>query len=260
MKLDKKQTLIDAINEADLVLIGIGEEWAVTFDDMLKDAGFFEDFAKMKTEEQKNAFVPVLQREYLKEIRDAKLKEAYTNLLELVKDKNYFVLSMNQDRYPVVCGFHEDRVVFPCGGYVALQCDVGCTDELKDGAVCDEIYQKIHTNTDVDGLAMPTCEKCGKELVFNNVKAVKYVETGYLPMWERYMKWLQGTVNKKLCLIELGVSMRYPSVIRWPFEKTTFYNQKAKLFRIHHSLSQSAENIGDRCYTCDENSVVYMAK
>ncbi len=260
MKLENEQILIDAIKDADLVLIGIGEEWGVSFEEMLKDVDFSKDFSKFETEEQRNSLVPILQREYLKEIHDPQLKAAYANLLELVKDKNYFLLSMNQDRYPALSGFNEERMVFPCGGYTRLQCDIGCTDELHDSAICDEIYQKIHEDMDIEGLAMPVCEKCGKELVFNNVKAVKYLEAGYLPTWERYMKWLQGTVNKKLCLVELGVSMRFPSVIRWPFEKTTFYNQKAKFFRIHHSLSQAAENIGDRCYTYDENSVAYMAK
>lgn len=260
MKLDNKQILTDAVKEADLVLIGIGEEWGVTFDDMLKAPDFSKNFVKLGTDEQRNTFVPVLQREYLKEIRDPQLKIAYSNLLELVKDKNYFLISMNQDRYPAISGFNVERMVFPCGGYTRLQCDIGCTDELYADVICDEIYQKIHEDMDIEELAMPVCDKCGKELVFNNIKAVKYLEAGYLPTWERYMKWLQGTVNKKLCLLELGVSMRFPSVIRWPFEKTTFYNQKAKFFRIHHSLSQTAENIGDRCYTCDENSVAYMAK
>lgn len=260
MRLENEQILMDAVKDADLVLIGIGEEWGVSFDEMLKDIDFSRDFAKLDNEEQRNSLVPILQREYLKEIHDPQLKAAYNNLLKLVKDKNYFVLSMNQDRYPLISGFQDDRVVFPCGGYHMLQCDIGCTDELLDDAICDEIYQKLHAGEPVDKLIMPVCDKCGKELVFNNVKAMKYVEAGYLPIWERYMKWLQGTVNKKLCLIELGVSMRFPSVIRWPFEKTTFYNQKSKFFRIHHSLSQVAENIGDRCYTCDENSVEYMAK
>lgn len=260
MKLNDKQILIDAVRDAEMVLVGVGEEWGVSFEQMMQDASFAENVSKLTDDDMKNRFVPVLQREYLKQIHEEELKDAYNNLFELIKDKNYFVVSMNKDRYPVLTGLKEEKCVFPCGGYERFQCDAGCTDELTDAsALSDEIYEKICQGGDLTGISMPKCGKCGNETVYNNMEAMKYVEAGYLPAWEYYMKWLQGTVNKRLCLIELGVSLRFPSVIRWAFEKTTYYNQKAEMFRIHHSLSQSAENISDRCYSCDENSVAYLA-
>lgn len=259
MKLVDRNDLLDAIEEADLVLVGVGEEWGVSFDDMLKDAFFAEKFSMLPDDTQRNRFVPFLQREYLKEFRNDELKTAYANLFELVRNKNYYIISMNKDRYPMLMGFREDRMVYPCGGYIQMQCDDGCEDKLFATDNCDTIMDSVFGVNEFDSMKMHVCPVCGKELVFNNIEALKYIEGGYMTDWERYMKWLQGTVNKKLCLIELGVSMRFPSVIRWPFEKTTFYNQKAKFFRIHHSLSQAAENIGDRCFTSNENSVSYMA-
>lgn len=260
MKLDNRNVLTDAVKEADFLLLGIGEEWGISFDEMRKETFFESVYADLPEEEWKEKFVPVLQREYLKEWRSEDLKRAYDNLYQLVKDKNYFLLSMNKDRYPVMSGFKKDRCVFPCGGYEWFQCDLGCTEELMEaGTVSDGIYQMLQVEHDLSAIQMPVCPHCKKEMVYNNIEAAKYVEKGYLTDWERYMKWLQGTLNKKLCLLELGVSMRFPSVIRWPFEKTVYYNQKAKMFRIHHSLSQSMETIGDRCYSCGENSVVYMS-
>ena len=67
-------------------------------------------------------------------------------------------------------------------------------------------------------------------------------------MWQIYNKWLQGTINKKLCILELGVGMRFPTVIRWPFEKVTYFNQKATLFRVHSKLYQITEEIKDRSF------------
>lgn len=260
MKLENKQVLIDAVENADLVLIGIGEEWGISFDEMLKEQSFAKNYGKLTDEEEKNRFVPLLQREYLKDIHNETLKNAYDNLLQLVKDKNYFLISMNKDRFPVMIGFKKEKCVFPCGGYEMLQCDHGCEEKLMDASSeLDEIYQIMDQKKQASGLQMPLCPVCGKEMVFNNIEAVRYLEKGYLPAWEYYMKWLQGTVNKRLCLLELGVSLRFPSVIRWPFEKTTFYNQKAEMFRIHHSLSQTMENISDRCYSCSENSMTYLS-
>ena len=91
-------------------------------------------------------------------------------------------------------------------------------------------------------------KKLKKFLVFNNIDAEKYNEEGYLRKWMIYKKWLQGTVNKNLCILELGVGMNYPSVIRWPFEKIAFYNQKSELFRVHSRLYQITEEIKDRGY------------
>ena len=68
------------------------------------------------------------------------------------------------------------------------------------------------------------------------MEAMKYCEGGYLEQWEAYMKFLQKTINRKLCILELGVSMRFPGVIRNAFEKTAYYNQKAKMFRIHQRM------------------------
>lgn len=260
MKLNDKRILIQTVRDAELILVGVGEEWGISFEQMLENEAFAEKVAKLPDEEMKNRYVPVLQREYLKRIREEELKNAYENLCRLIKDKNYFVISMNKDRYPVLAGLKKEKCVFPLGGYEQFQCDGGCTDELTDAsALSDEICEKLSRGEPFTEISMPACPKCGAEMVYNNMEAMKYVEAGYLPAWEHYMKWLQGTVNKKLCLIELGVSLRFPSVIRWAFEKTAYYNQKAKMFRIHHSLSQSAENISDRCYTCDENSVSYLA-
>lgn len=260
MKLDRDERLTVSINEADLVLIGIGEEWGISFDKMIEEPTFAVNFQKLRTEQIKEYAVPYLQREYLKTCHLENLKRAYRNLYSLVKDKDYFIVSMNKDRYPVQMGFQESKCVFPCGGYEMLQCDSGCNCEIIDAdPIGESIYNMINNNEEVKEVDFPHCEDCGKPLVFNNIEASRYLEEGYKKRWNDYMKWLQGTVNKKLCLLELGVGMRFPTVIRWPFEKTIFYNQKAQMFRIHHVLSQPTENIQDRCFSKKEDSVTYMA-
>lgn len=64
--------------------------------------------------------------------------------------------------------------------------------------------------------------------------------------WENYLKWLQGTINKNLVLLELGVGFKYPDVIRFPFEKTTFYNLKSHMFRINDMFYQLTPEIKER--------------
>ena len=95
-------------------------------------------------------------------------------------------------------------------------------------------------------MILGTCSRCGAPFVLNNVYAPNYKEAGYLKQWERYKKWLQGTVNRKLCILELGVGMRFPGMIRFPFEKTVFYNKKASLLRVHPTLCQVPQELEGR--------------
>ena len=69
------------------------------------------------------------------------------------------------------------------------------------------------------------------------------------------MKWLQGTVNKNLVMLELGVGLELASVIRWPFEKTLTYNQKAQLLRINETFSMLPENMSERGFRLQKDSV-----
>ena len=84
------------------------------------------------------------------------------------------------------------------------------------------------------------------------------MEEGYQKQWEKYTKWLQGTLNKKLCILELGVELNLPSIIRWPFEKVAFYNQKASFFRVNESLYQMTENLSDKGVSIAKNAVDFL--
>lgn len=64
--------------------------------------------------------------------------------------------------------------------------------------------------------------------------------------WSDYMKWLSFTLNRHLLVLELGVGFANPMVIRFPFEKTVFLNQKSKMYRVHPSLPQVTAEIAER--------------
>lgn len=68
------------------------------------------------------------------------------------------------------------------------------------------------------------CPHCGAPLTENTVLANPYIEEGYLKSWNLYREWLAGTLNHALLILELGVDFKTPTVIRWPFEKTVFFN------------------------------------
>lgn len=87
---------------------------------------------------------------------------------------------------------------------------------------------------------------CGSDKTGNVVTNENYDESGYLPQWQVYTKWLEGTLNKKLCILELGVGFQYPTVVRFPFEKIVFFNQKSVFYRVHSTFSQLTPEIKER--------------
>lgn len=228
----KLDILADKIKEAELILIGIGEEWEAGIADLLKS----EKYKNLLDEIGKNnPLLPFIQKELLEDESNDEIVKRYNwykKLESIISNKNYFIVSLCTDGLIKRIDFKEDRVVEPCGSFSKLQCSEKCTADLYNP----------------DDIKIPVCPHCGKLLVFNNIYAENYAEEGYTDKWQIYMKWLQGTVNRNVCIMELGVGMRFPSVIRWPFEKVAFFNQKANFFRVHSTLYQTAEEIKDRSY------------
>lgn len=211
--------MINALNDAEKVLVGIGGEWKLTDDG--RD----------------------VRRQSLNDPRQSGLKEAYDGLYQLVKDKDYYVVTTLTDGAVYDTMFDPGRIVAPCGNVHWRQCSRVCTRDIwEEKEVPDDI-----------------CPHCGAPLTGNTLDCGgDYIEEGYLLRWEAYKKWQAGTLNRRLVLLELGEGFCTPTVIRWPFEKIAFFNRKSRLFRIHESLSQIPKEARDRAVGISCNSVEFI--
>ena len=77
--------------------------------------------------------------------------------------------------------------------------------------------------------------------------------------WNAYTYWLARTLNRKLTLLELGEGFWHPSLIRWPFEKTTLINKKAYLYRIHKTLYQITDELDGKAEGIAMDSVDFCS-
>lgn len=236
--------IVEKIKEADLVLVGLGEEL-----DLLKEIRKNEKYKEV-AERAENAWIlPFVEKLLLEDVKEEKI-EIYKMFAKVLEKKNYFLVSICQDGFVRQAGIDENRIVEPCGSYRKLQCSEKCNTDLYDVSkeLIGQIREFMNGEKSEAEILQPVCPVCGKPLVFNNLNAENYLEEGYLDQWTIYKKWLQGTVNRNLCVLEIGVGMKYPTVIRWPFERVTFFNQKAELFRIHSWLYQITEEIKGKGY------------
>ncbi|HIS31726.1 MAG TPA: hypothetical protein IAB44_09315 [Candidatus Limivivens intestinipullorum] len=101
---------------------------------------------------------------------------------------------------------------------------------------------------------------CGSDRTGNVVSNENYDESWYLPKWQSYTKWIQNTLHRRLAVLELGVGMEYPGVIRWPFEKTAYFNKKAVLVRVHSRLFQIPAELGERGIPVEADPVEFLGK
>jgi NAD-dependent SIR2 family protein deacetylase len=258
--IEKQNLLLDKINDADMVLVGIGEE----FNEDFKDIGKFPLLMSALEEVDVNTTlewtVPHLEKRFLMEHNESPIINAYRHLAKIIEGKNYYVLTICIDENIKKADIKSDRIVEPCGNYQMFQCSKKCNNELYPaGEFSDFVNQALLDGVGLDSLEIPKCPCCGAPLAFNNILCDEnYVEDGYKAKWELYTKWLQGTLNKKVCIIELGVGMNLPNVIRWPFEKIAFYNQKASFFRINGGIYQMTEELADRGISLNMNAVEFL--
>lgn len=165
--------------------------------------------------------------------------DAYNKLYNLLEGKNYFIVSLCLDDQIYSSRLDESRIVTPLGGKRKKQCPDACVNELFDNA---EQF----------------CPHCGKELIYNNILAENYVEEGYLPQWNKHKLWLTGTLNKKLLVLELGCSMKFPQIIRFPFEKITSINEKSYMIRVNEKLPMIGTEISKRAEGVKQSSVEWL--
>lgn len=230
-----EKNIADIIKDAEMVLVGIGEEFAPELPE-------YEGEAEL---------APYYKSKFYRELPDDhEVIRAYNELRAMIGPKPYFVVTMNTDDLIYRSDFEEDLIVAPCGSMAKMQCAEHIVDAKP---VCDAVLEQQNAE-------LAVCPQCGEMLRFHTVREEGYLESGYLAQWNKYTKWLTCTLNRKLVLLELGVGFRYPQVIRWPFEKTAFYNQKSTFVRVNSKLPQLTAELSHRGVSIQENPVQLLVK
>lgn len=254
--------VLEQIRQADMVLVGLGEE----FDDVkrLRDDDVYRN-GRQKLHEAGYEWLIPAWSEYCSDKLEDAIIPALESLLGMLDGKNYFVVSLSTNSAIERVTGKEERLVMPCGGVLEKQCIRGCEGELlslteQDGenlkAFFNELYEGNFLKENIPELG--SCSKCGGLMVLNNICTESYNESGYLSRWQRYTRWLQGTLNHRLFLLELGVGMQFPTVVRWPFEKIATYNEKAFLCRIHEKLYHLPKEISSKGCGISKNAIDWL--
>lgn len=234
--------LKERLQSADSVLIGAGaglsaaagftysgERFKKNFPDFIEKYGFGDmysaDFYPFGTPEEQWAYRS--RYIFINRYRDEE-NGVYRQLLELVRDKDYFVLTTNVDHLFQKAGFDKKRLFYTQGDYGLFQCSEPCCHETFDNEKTIREMVSEQKNMRVPTELLPKCPKCGKPLTTNLRADEKFVQDdGWYAANDRYADFLRRHKNSDIILLELGVGFNTPSIIKFPFWKMTAENPNA---------------------------------
>ena len=247
-----KEDMLEQVKAADRILVGLGEEFDKT--EAVGNSAEYQMGKNVLKSRGCDWLIPAWDDFWMRKMEDNNISSALGKLSNLLEGKNVFVVSTSVNSEIARFG---GNTVMPCGSDLKKQCLKGCGNELLEVTETDReiIWQGfeklIHKSKECEEdswklFSLGTCRDCGAPLVLNTIYTENYNENGYLEQWKAYTKWLQGTLNHRLLVLELGVGMQFPSVIRWPFEKVAFFNQKAFFYRVNQKLYQLTEELSGK--------------
>ncbi len=134
----------------------------------------------------------------------------YKRLFELVKDKDYFVLTTNVDHQFQKAGFDKHRLFYTQGDYGLFQCSEPCCQETYDNEECVKDMLEFQEDMRIPTELVPRCPKCGKPMTMNLRADDKFVQDeGWYRAAERYEEFLRRHENLHILFLELGVGYKY---------------------------------------------------
>ena len=171
-------------------------------------------------------------------------KPVYENLLQLVQDKDYFVITTNVDHCFQKAGFDKKRLFYTQGDYGLFQCSEPCCQETFDNESVIRQMIERQENMKIPTELLPTCPHCGKPMTMNLRCDDTFVEDdGWHRAAERYENFLRTRAGGKILFLELGVGYNTPVIIKYPFWQMTAKNPNATYVCINQGQAVCPQEI-----------------
>ena len=186
-------------------------------------------------------------------------KPVYNDLLKLVRDKDFFVITTNVDHCFQKAGFDKKRLFYTQGDYGLFQCSEPCCQETFDNEAIIREMVKRQEDMKIPSELLPVCPHCGKPLTMNLRSDNKFVEDeGWHQAAERYENFLRTRAGGKILFLELGVGYNTPVIIKYPFWQMTAKNPNAIYACINQGQAVCPQEIEQRsiCINADIGQVL----
>ena len=183
----------------------------------------------------------------------------YTDLLALVKDKDYFVLTTNVDHQFQLAGFDKKRLFYTQGDYGLWQCSKACHNMTYDNEEAVRQMVAEQKGLKIPSELIPKCPVCGAPMTMNLRCDNSFVQDdGWYAAANRYEDFIRRHKGMHILFLELGVGENTPVIIKYPFWKMTAQNRYATYACINYGEAVAPREIAKQaiCMNADISAVL----
>ena len=194
---------------------------------------------------------------------DIPADETHLNLLEIIKNKNYFVITTNVDGRFEEAKFDKEKLFKVQGDYSLFQCSLPCKQETFYNE--KEIREMVKSRKDlkIPKELIPKCPHCGRNMSMNLRCDNTFVQDDnwYYSM-DRYKKFLDESKNKNILFLELGVGYNTPAIIKYSFWDMALKNENSIYASVNLNDSYAPDNLKERsiCIESDISNTIKLLK
>ncbi len=179
-------------------------------------------------------------------------KPVYDNLLKLLKDKDYFVITTNVDHQFQKAGFDKQRLFYTQGDYGLFQCAKPCHQKTYDNE--EMVKRMIAEQQDmrIPSELVPHCPVCGGPMKVNLRADETFVEDeGWHAASERYTEFIRRHKDGRVLFLDLGSGGNTPVIFKIPFIRWTMQNPNATYATVNLGEAFTVDQIADRSIVID---------
>lgn len=259
--LERIDRLRRALGEADAVVVGAGaglsaaagftysgERFEHYFADFIRQYGFSDMYT--------GGFYPFASPEehwaywsryiWINRYMDAP-KPVYRQLLRLVQNTDYFVITTNVDHCFQKTGFAKERLFYTQGDYGLWQCSRPCHQKTYDNYAAVKRMLEEQKDMRIPGGLVPRCPVCGEPMSMNLRADDTFVEDeGWHKAAARYADFIRRHERARVLYLELGVGSNTPGIIKYLFWKLTARNPHAVYACINRGEASASRETASR--------------
>ena len=155
-------------------------------------------------------------------------KPIYEQLLELMRGRDYFVLTTNVDHCFQRAGFDKHRLFYTQGDFGLFQCSRPCCQETRDNEDAIRAMVEQQHGLRIPSELVPHCPHCGAPATMNLRADDTFVEDeGWHRAAARLNDFLRRHEGMRTLFLELGVGGNTPGIIKYPFWQMAAGNPRA---------------------------------
>lgn len=185
---------------------------------------------------------------------DTPTGKPYIDLLEVIRDKDYFVLTTNVDHQFQIAGFDKKRLFYTQGDYGLFQCSKACHNKTYDNENIVRQMLAEQNKLKIPSELIPKCPLCGAPMTMNLRCDNTFVQDdGWYAAASHYNDFIRRHRGMRILFLELGVGGNTPAVIKYPFWQMTAENPKAIYACINMNEAVCPNNIAKQSICVDDD-------